>query len=605
MQILGEFANVNSEKIRRGSPLLVGDGLINISEFCDLFELEGKQALQEIWNNNIPVYVFAKDWDVYHVESYLEVEREDNGGFVLDDAIQKGIHEKYSGPLIPLNFRYTLESIISAGVSPEETAFRIRVGGRGCLFTDLPGIDLIFEHLFINKVQAEALRSHWASVIPAPAPTSMLAAASVSISSVASGSSPAGLVRGASAVSNGYCNSRFVDCRVSEFLEGFIEYNSGKWTEESRLRMRSMIGLFIELMDDPLLGAVDREFVRAYVSRMKDVPANRDVLKKKLGTSDVRRLIALAGSSAKRMSDESVRRHIDKLSQFFKWLTKEGKLERNPAEAVIPVARKTVREQDKRSLFSVGEMELIFSCQWFNSGTDVKNDRGWFSYYRPYQYWLPLLAIYTGGRINELSQLYLADLCQCSGSGIFYVDFNLVGAGKSEKDASDRLEGSDKSLKTVDSTRVVPLHKNLVDLGFVEYVEALRKAGYDRLFPELKHDRIKGYGKPATSFFNERFFGKRLGIARDGTKTFHSFRHMFITKLWDLDFPEHIIAQLAGHARGTTQSARNYRKDAEVVRLMPFISQLSYELPVIHRFNIGDGLIAVKSALLRKRSGSS
>jgi Cys-tRNA synthase (O-phospho-L-seryl-tRNA:Cys-tRNA synthase) len=45
----------------------------------------------------------------------------------------------------------------------------------------------------------------------------------------------------------------------------------------------------------------------------------------------------------------------------------------------------------------------------------------------------------------------------------------------------------------------------------LEYVDALKAAGYDRLFPELKHNKIKGYRAGASKWFNENYFGKVLG----------------------------------------------------------------------------------------------
>jgi integrase len=67
----------------------------------------------------------------------------------------------------------------------------------------------------------------------------------------------------------------------------------------------------------------------------------------------------------------------------------------------------------------------------------------------------------------------------------------------------------------------------------LEYVDALKAAGYDRLFPELKHNKIKGYRAGASKWFNENYFGKVL-VPRDGKKTFHSLRHTFINALTSL-----------------------------------------------------------------------
>ena len=98
------------------------------------------------------------------------------------------------------------------------------------------------------------------------------------------------------------------------------------------------------------------------------------------------------------------------------------------------------------------------------------------------------MALYTGGRINELCQLYLSDI-RVSESGVAYLDFNLDTPDKVMDDETE----TDKSLKTPNAQRQMPIHPELIKLGFLKYVEALKVDGRERLFPELKHHEIKGY----------------------------------------------------------------------------------------------------------------
>jgi integrase len=148
------------------------------------------------------------------------------------------------------------------------------------------------------------------------------------------------------------------------------------------------------------------------------------------------------------------------------------------------------------------------------------------------------------------------------------------------------------------------VHPHLIELGLPGYVKALSDAGYSRLFPELKRDAIKGYGKPAGNWFNERFLGKQLAIPRDGKRTFHSFRHTFITALSELEVPPDIQAQLAGHSRGNTVTAARYRKDAEAERLLTYVERLDFKLSTIKPFVVADGLAAVKDGLKRKQTST-
>lgn len=56
-------------------------------------------------------------------------------------------------------------------------------------------------------------------------------------------------------------------------------------------------------------------------------------------------------------------------------------------------------------------------------------------------------------------------------------------------------------------------------------------------------------------------------ITKDSTKSFHSFRGMFITALKRCDIPETITAEIVGHKRGSTMSYGYYAKDNEVQKL--------------------------------------
>lgn len=128
----------------------------------------------------------------------------------------------------------------------------------------------------------------------------------------------------------------------------------------------------------------------------------------------------------------------------------------------------------------------------------------------------------------------------------------------------EALADGDKSLKTVNALRQVPLHPRLIELGLLEYVDALKASGYDRLFPKLKYNKIKGYRGIASNWFNGNYFGKVLGSPRDGKKTFHSLRHTFINAVDEFESNELTIAQLVGYVRGSTTAMTTNLKGADV-----------------------------------------
>jgi integrase len=59
-------------------------------------------------------------------------------------------------------------------------------------------------------------------------------------------------------------------------------------------------------------------------------------------------------------------------------------------------------------------------------------------------------------------------------------------------------------------------------------------------------------------------------------KPFHSLRHGVATRLREAGVPEDVVAELLGHARGTTESFQRYAKAASVKRLHDALCKLSY-----------------------------
>jgi integrase len=127
-------------------------------------------------------------------------------------------------------------------------------------------------------------------------------------------------------------------------------------------------------------------------------------------------------------------------------------------------------------------------------------------------FWLPLLALFTGARRSELAALKTADVSQEDGHWILII--------YADKDAG-------KKLKTKGSARTIPLHPELVRLGFVGFVEAARGRGDAWLFSTVSPAKPSG----VTSW--TKWFGRYLadlGIAGE-RKGLHSLRHNFADAL--------------------------------------------------------------------------
>ncbi|WP_438279618.1 site-specific integrase [Pseudomonas alabamensis] len=572
---------------------------ISINELSSLTGLSVEQVLRKVLSDKTPIVYEANSRSGFLVEDIADVERDcpETGGYVLDSAMEIGTAHVFRRPLKIFDPRSTILSIIESGVS-EEVVFRVwgKTKKRQAAFFDLPGIELTSKNVLILKMHAELLASSLAmkslpklgaaiSGFEAPA------AASVAVGDHPTPSRDADWAHGYACEC---CRPSRATELASSILALFLDRKQSSWRPDQQKKMKTQCTTFIELMNDPPLGSLNRQMIWDYEAKLKKMPSNRYGAARRHGTNDALRLLELAESlDEQRLSSKSVERYMDSLSSMFAWAKENMILTNNPAERVLAKSRKTTRAQDERQPFSNGELMQIFSAQWFTNGTGARNSRGRFYQFRPHYYWLPLLGLYTGGRLNELSQLYISDV-GVTDSGVHFLDFNLNAPDKLD------IDGGDKSLKNLDSQRIVSLHPHLIELGFSTYVKALSAAGYLRVFPELKHDAIKGYGKPAGSWFNERFLGKQLNMPRDGKRTFHSFRHTFITALAEHDVPQDVQSQLAGHSRGESITSKRYRKDTGPERLLSYVKLLDFELPKIRPFIIADGLEAVSEGLNRK-----
>jgi integrase len=120
------------------------------------------------------------------------------------------------------------------------------------------------------------------------------------------------------------------------------------------------------------------------------------------------------------------------------------------------------------------------------------------------------------------------------------------------------------------------------------------------LFPELLHNDRRGHSAAAVKWFSG--YLKRLGWPRTGKKVFHSFRHTLASEcLNSLGLSEQVTAQISGHARGTSVLTERYRKDVEIDELARDVARLDFGLKEVARFDVEEGVKALKDALRRKR----
>ncbi len=149
--------------------------------------------------------------------------------------------------------------------------------------------------------------------------------------------------------------------------------------------------------------------------------------------------------------------------------------------------------------------------------------------------WLTWLFAYTGARMNEVAQLRKEDVRK-EGT-IPFLRFTTSDAKGHE-------------IKTSSSRRDVPIHKSLVDEGFLEWVDEA-KTGF--LFTDLPPGRFGRRGDAASKRYG-RWARNEVGIT-DRRAVAHSWRHRMEDKLREVECPDEVADSILGHAREGQRAA--------------------------------------------------
>ena len=279
----------------------------------------------------------------------------------------------------------------------------------------------------------------------------------------------------------------------------------------------------------------------------------------------VEALRAQAEQGAAIMELATIRKKLAALATIFKFACERLEaLEEEPvaASGVLRDLRNAINKTalHKEILekgYSRAELTTIFSSPLFTAAWSPKR-----ADYGQALYWLPLLMAYTGARREEVAQLLASDVEQDAESGAWCLAIR---------------PGDGKSLKTVSSRRRVPLHDDLLTLGFLDYKVSVPAGG--RLFPKLKpHKDGLGHaiGKTWDNYLQD------VVKLQSAAKPAHGFRHAFKTLCREVGIPKEVHDWLTGHAAsnvGDSYGSAPISRMAEELKKYPSLARMAGLLP--------------------------
>lgn len=179
-------------------------------------------------------------------------------------------------------------------------------------------------------------------------------------------------------------------------------------------------------------------------------------------------------------------------------------------------------------------------------------------------FWAPLLGLHLGTRLKELITLKLADIERHEPTGIWFMDVKPENANNPH------------------SIRRLPIATRLVELGFIDYVERIRRLEATMLFPHRDLTSTTGRRDPSKNC--SRRFGEYLDTLAivAPSLVFHSFRHTVVTALQDAGTPLKDSMEITGH-QAQDYAVRTGKISAEQAQSVHVLTYTHADKPVVNR----------------------
>ena len=348
-----------------------------------------------------------------------------------------------------------------------------------------------------------------------------------------------------------------VGLTVTQAFEAWRDYSKGRsrkpqLIQEWDLAVRRFVGMF----GDIDMGRIRPQMVRDFREKLLELPGRTKKSIKALPLDEQAEVAAREGLPT--LAPATVNKALSALRSITEHVI--DKMSNVPLELNAAKQAKFVELEDseeKRLPFDEDDMEAIFRDLVIEDATGISEES---------LFWIVLLAPFTGCRLEEIGTLRPFNVRSEQGIRFIAIERDRAQV-RADKDQDE------KSLKSSNSDRDIPVHPVLLRAGFIEFVERRKAEGAEWLFPDLKPNK---FGK-RTSRVSRLFarYLEDLGIT-DDEKVFHSFRHSIRRNLRGRA-KEEMVDLICGHSDGKV--GRRYGRGADMRPLREVIELIDYGGP--------------------------
>lgn len=325
-------------------------------------------------------------------------------------------------------------------------------------------------------------------------------------------------------------------------------------SEKEKGRLAHQMRRLIEFVGDIPANHLTKNQIRDFMAMVARFPARKRP--PELNALPIRELVErFEAENAKRADDAkwtvlaeaTVGEWYGGYRRMFDHAVAMDRVDINPFDKLKKIVVRGAKGVGRRA-YTDEEITAIFSKPLFHGfagdGQQGYRDRQGPTLLRDAKYWLPIIALFHGARLTELAEMP-------------------VGAFKSVKREDGEeicfFDLTDRKVKTEQSQRLIPMHPQMIKLGWLEHVAALREGGETWLFPDLLHDNPRGAGHEFSKWWGN--WSNKNGF-RDPATTFHSWRHTWKRRARQSPVKEEMHDVISGHKSQTV--SRGYGEGADI-----------------------------------------
>ncbi len=272
--------------------------------------------------------------------------------------------------------------------------------------------------------------------------------------------------------------------------------------------------LFMEISEIRDLREIRQSHLASFVDTMRRIPSlyRRSPKEKE---KPINQIIAEADQkdeSIKRFSADTINRNLTFINGLIKSAAMRGIETDSKINISILKQKKPKDAEPPRDPFTKSDIQRLFQAPlWQGCKSRIIRTCSGNRVFKDEYYWLPILGAFTGARRAEIAGLRRNEIIQVD--GIWCIDIR---------------KNDVRRIKNSTSKRCVPLHSQILELGFLEYAKPSPNSK-EPIFPRFKKQK------------DDEEHGQEIGytfrklvdewVENPEKKSFHSLRHYISTAL--------------------------------------------------------------------------